>query len=110
VVKPTPVVPAPEKPTTSHKPSSTKKKVKVLSVKKVKHGRYVFTKDRKPTFKDVKLKHQRGKTKAKSKTQYRIIKIAKLKVNGKKATYIQVKSHHGKPFWISQQHVLEELR
>ena len=95
------------KPETVTKPKpKLKKKVKVLSIKKVKRGHYVFTKAHKLYFKDVKLKHKLGKTKKHSLTQYKIVKKANLKINGKKVSYLQLKNHHGKVFWINSHDVL----
>jgi len=98
----------PNKPAKPVKPA--KQTVKVLSEKAVKNGRTVFTDDRKPMFKDVKLKHKLGKTKVNSAVQYQIVKKAQLKVNGKKATYFQLKANHGKAFWINSHHILEMAR
>lgn len=97
------------KPVIAAKPTA-KKTVKVLSVKSFKHGRYVFVDDYKPYFKDMKLKHQLGKTKKNDNTSYKVLKQAKLKVNGKKATYLQIKTSKHRTVWINQHHVLEILR
>lgn len=105
---PQPAKPTPTKP--SHKPGKVKKTVKVISVKSFKHGRYVFVGDHKPYFKDMHLKHRLGKTKKHFNTRYKVLKQAKLKVNGKKATYLKIKAPKGKAIWINQHHIFEILR
>lgn len=113
-VQPTPEKPAvvhPVKPETNHanqsatKPThfakpKTKRVVKVLSVKKLKAVRYVHTKAKRAYFYDLKLKRQVGKTAAYSKTKWRVVKQAKIKLNGKKLTLVQIKSPHGHLRWI----------
>lgn len=107
--KPTPV---PEKPkpevTTAqqtekpanHKPTKKAKTVKILSVKKFKGVRYVHTKAKRAYFYDLKLKYQVGKTAKHSVTKWKVVKEAKLKVNGKTVKYLQIKSPHGYHRWI----------
>ncbi|GEO69648.1 tyrosine-protein phosphatase [Levilactobacillus acidifarinae] len=101
-VKPKPEVMTPQQPEkpVNHKPAKKAKTVKVLSVKKVKGVRYVHTKAKRAYFYDLKLKHQVGKTAKHSTTKWKVVKEAKLKVNGKTVKYLQIKSPHGYHRWI----------
>jgi len=95
-----PVRPEASKPAKpAHKPTTKKKVVKVVSVKKIKKVQFVHLKRHRAYFYDIKLKHKVGFTKQ-SKTKWRLMKRAKLQINGKKVTYVQIKSPHGYHRWI----------
>jgi len=103
-----PTVPDPEEPekpditqpiTPTPKPKK-KQNVQIISVKKVQKKQFVHTKNKRAYFYDMHLKHQVGYTAKNSKTKWRILKKAKMKVNGKTKTYVQVKSPHGYHRWI----------
>ena len=102
-----PTQPQPARPGAKPRP---RQRVKVLAVKRVSHGRYVFTKGHKPTYRDVHLKHRLTTTGKRSLKQWRIVRQAKLVVNGRRVTYLQLKPHHGSARWIAQSHIIESQR
>ncbi|WP_203641592.1 tyrosine-protein phosphatase [Levilactobacillus andaensis] len=131
-----PVVPNPHTPNATSKPESTKKpviqpvesiqnpsttytrpksqksrkiKVKIFSIKKIKHAKFVHLKSHRAYFFDLHLKHKvgtSGKTGLHPKAKWKMIKRAKISVNGKLKNYIEVQSPHGKKRWILLKDVL----
>ncbi|WP_143462330.1 tyrosine-protein phosphatase [Levilactobacillus enshiensis] len=91
-------------------PQKTKRvKVKVISVKKIKHAKLVHLKAHRAYFFDLHLKHKvgkSGKTGQHPQATWKIIKQAKLRVNGKAKTYVEVQSPHGKKRWLQLKDVL----
>ncbi|WP_367295768.1 tyrosine-protein phosphatase [Levilactobacillus yonginensis] len=80
-----------------------KTKVKVLSVKKLKHAKAVHLKAHRAYFFDLHLKHKvgnSGKTGRHPRAKWQLIKQAKLRINGKTKTYVEVQSPRGKKRWI----------
>jgi len=98
VTMPQPVAPAAEKPATSKRAV-----VKVISVKTIKKYA-VHVKKHHDWFSNLKLTHKLGTTK-RVKTTWQVVKQAKLKVNGKTTTYVQIKTHGGHYRWIQLRHV-----
>lgn len=118
---PTPAKPI-EKPVTNEKPvtdqvdtskpegvvkpdkhRTTHTKVKIISVKKIKKIELVHLKGHRAYFYDMNLKYKvgkSGKTGIHPKAKWKVLKEAKIKVNGKIKTYVQVKSPHGYHRWI----------
>ncbi|UIF30135.1 tyrosine-protein phosphatase [Levilactobacillus brevis] len=86
-----------------HKPTvKTKHKrvrIKVISVKRLKHAQMVHLKKHRPYFYDMHLKYKVGLTKD-SKIKWRLIKRVKLRIGHKKKTYVQIVSPHGYHRWI----------
>lgn len=107
-VEPKPEKPAPQPETNGSADTATpaKRTVKVLSTKTVKKVRYVHTKPRRAYFYDHRLQYQVGLTKKGDRTKWRVLKETKLRVNGKKVTYLQVKSPHGYHRWIKASDVV----
>lgn len=92
--------PTETKPTPPLAKPKSKAKIKIISIKKVLKGRYVHVKGHRAYFYDVHLKHKVGRTALHSKTKWKIVKKAKLKIHGKTKTYFQIKSPHGYHRWI----------
>ncbi|MFC6207179.1 tyrosine-protein phosphatase [Levilactobacillus tongjiangensis] len=114
---PAPTVPTSNNPVTSPAPihagqpdlvvakphQAGKTKMKVLSVKKLKHAKAVHLKAHRAYFFDLHLKHKvgkSGKTGRHPRAKWQLIKQAKLRINGKIKTYVEVQSPHGKKRWI----------
>lgn len=114
---PAPTVSTPTRPVTSPTPIHTgqpdlvvtkphqagKTKVKVVSVKKLKHAKAVHLKAHRAYFFDLHLKHKvgkSGKTGRHPRAKWQLIKQAKLRLNGKTKTYVEVQSPHDKKRWI----------
>ncbi|CAJ1227905.1 hypothetical protein LZY01_00330 [Levilactobacillus zymae] len=91
---------------TKHKKARTK--VKIISVKKIKRAQFVHLKGHRAYFYDMKLKHkvgQSGKTGFHPKAKWKLMKTAKIKVNGKVKTFYQIKSPRGHLRWIQKNFV-----
>jgi len=84
------------------------KRVKVVFVKKIKKAQFVHLKRHRAYFYDLRLKHKVGMTKIQqAKTKWKLVKRAKLQINGKTVTYVQIKSPHGFHRWIQVNAVLQ---
>ncbi|MFC6260918.1 tyrosine-protein phosphatase [Levilactobacillus fujinensis] len=93
----------PDTTATQPKPQKSRRtKVKIVSVKKLKHAKFVHLKAHRAYFFDLHLKHKvgkTGKTGLHPKAKWKILKQAKISVNGKIKTYVAVQSPHGKTRW-----------
>lgn len=109
-VKPAPAPEKPAKPQTGvqgaqvTKPTHHKRPViKIVSVSKVKKF-LVHLKPGHHWFHDLKQKRQLSKVTA-TKGKWTVVKQAKVKVNGKQRTYVQVKNVLGQSRWVQLNHV-----
>lgn len=99
----------PSKPTNStsgtHKPGK-KKVVKIVSTKKMRTTYKYQLKGNKVWFKDAHLQKTKGHTPKHSKKKWQLVKQEKVKINGKAATYFQVKDRAGHRAWLVKSAIL----